>query len=159
MLKINRQVVIEDNAETIRSLYNRHAGMLLGYIYEVVKDRKLSEELLVQVFCELSEQFDQINWDGTNSWCQLQRFAKERLSAFHESIKDCDEPPATSLMMEGQRNRHLKQLTEEQRQIFCGMYYHGKSIAEISEELKITEDLTRKALKEAFAIMRKGGEN
>lgn len=159
MLKINRQVVIEKKPETIRSLYDRHAGMLLGYIYEVVKDRRLAEELLVQLFCELSEQFDNINWVGTNSWCQLQRFAKEKLSAFHESVKDCEEPPASGLMMNGQHNSHLSQLTEEQKQIFCAIYYHGKSIAEISKELKITEDLTRKALKEAFAIMRKGGEN
>lgn len=159
MLKINQQALVENEPLSVRSLYDKHAGMLLGYIYEVIKDRKLAEEYLVQLFCDLSQEFDGMNWDGKNSWCQLHRFAKVKLAAFKDKVKEGEEEAGPGLMMYGLHNRHLVQLTGEQKKVFCDIYYHGKSIAEISGELNKTEDLIRKTLKEAFAIMRKRSEN
>lgn len=158
MLKVDRKVFIENKPESLESLYQRHGGMLLGYIFEVVQDRKLAEKYLVELFCELSQQFDQMNWNGTNSWCQLQRFAKDRLAALHAE-KKYFEPAAVTGLVHSSCNKYLEQLNPEQRRVFCDVYYHGKMIPVISRELNKTEDSIRKTLKEAFAIMRRSGEN
>lgn len=157
MLETTPQSLAEHKPESIRSLYDRHAGMLLGYIFEVVKDRKLAEEYLVKVFCDLSIQFNDVNWNGVSAWPRLQKFTREKLWS------SADIPGYASLgsgvKIPGSPDHDLKQLSEEQRQVFCDVYYHGKTIAAIAETLNKTEDLTRKTLKEAFAIMRKGSEN
>lgn len=158
MLKIDQKAFIENKPESLESLYQRHGGMLLGYIFEVVKDRKLAEEYLVEMFCELSQQFDQMDWNGTNSWCQLQRFAKRRLALLNANARYF-EPPAVPGLVHSSCNKYLEQLSLEQKQVFCDVYYHGKMIPVISRELNKTEDSIRKTLKEAFAIMRRSGEN
>ena len=159
MLKTNRQVSVESNAENLRNLYDRHAGMLLGYIIEVVKDRKLAEEWLVKLFCDLSLHIHEINWENTSSWCQLQRFAKSRLAHFNTANKQLEVNSAGGLVMHSGHNKYLERLTDEQKIVFCNVYYHGKSTADISIELNKPEVVIRKTLKEAFAIMRKGAEN
>lgn len=160
MLEINQQALIENKPESLRNLYDRHGGMLLGYIFGIVKDRKLAEEYLVQLFCDLSQHFNEIKWDGTSNWCLLQRFAKEKLSGFIHTARECEAPAGDDLIKHSHGNKYLEQLTDEQQLVFCDVYYHGKTIAAISIELNKTEDLIRKILKEAFAIIRrKGGEN
>lgn len=159
MLEIKQQALIENRPESIRILYDRHAGMLLGYIFGVVKDRELAEKYLVQLFCDLSQHFHEIDWDSTNSWCLLQRFAKKKLAGFKNVANENKAHEETDLELHNSTNKYLEQLTNEQKLIFCEVYYHGKTVAAISEELKKTEDLIRKTLKEAFAIIRKGCEN
>lgn len=158
MLKVDRKVFIGNKPESLESLYQRHGGMLLGYIFEVVQDRKLAEKYLVEMFCELSQQFDQMNWNGTNSWCQLQRFAKGWLTVIIGNARYF-EPRAVTGLVHSSCNKYLEQLNHEQRQVFCDVYYHGKMIPVISKELNKTEDSIRKTLKEAFAIMRQSGGN
>jgi len=133
--------------------------MLLGYIIEVVKDRKLAEEWLVKLFHELSLHFNEMNWDGSNNWCQLQRFAKLKLAEFNTTQKQAEANAPAGLVMHSGRNKYLDGLTDEQKVVFCSVYYQGKSTTAISIELNKPEDVIRKTLKEAFAIMRKGGEN
>lgn len=162
MLEINQQALTGNKPESIRNLYDRHGGTLLGYIFEVVKDRKLAEEYLVQVFCDLSLQFNEIKWEGTSSWFQLQKFAKGKLADFTSvAAGECVTYEESGLRANSYRtgNKYLDQLTDEQRMIFCDVYYHGKTVLSISEQLNKTEDFIRKTLKEAFAIIRKSGEN
>lgn len=159
MLEMNQKALIGNKPENVRSLYDRHAGMLLGYIFGVVKDRKLADKYLVQLFCDLSQHFHEIDWESNNNWCLLQRFAKEKLAAFTFADKVNETQETADLNMHDSGNKYLAKLTDEQKLVFCEVYYRGKTVAAISEELKKTEDLIRKTLKEAFAIIRKGGEN
>lgn len=158
MLEINQQAFIT-KPEGIRGLYDRHAGMLLGYIYGVVKDRKLAEEYLIKVFSDLSQEFNKINWEKNNSWCQLQKFTRERLATFPATLKYFENPEVGKLKKTDTASVYLNRLTDEQRVVFSEVYYYGRSIAELSNGLNKTEDSIRKTLKEAFVIMRKGGEN
>lgn len=157
MLNIDQGALTENKLAGVRSLYDRHAAKLLGYIFDVVKDRKLAEEYLVKIFCEVSDQFDDLGWDG--SWCQLQRFAKHKLLVFVDTVKNNDLGYEEGLIVQHPCGASFGQLNKEQKHIFSEVYYYGKTIAAISTDLHITEDLIRKTLKEAFAIMRKSGEN
>lgn len=160
MLEINQQALTQNRPESVRNLYDRHAGMMLGYILGVVKDRKLAEKYLVQIFCDLSQHFHEIDWDSTNNWCLLQRFAKEKLTSFtDEGARENETDETSELELRNSGDKYLGKLTDEQKLIFCEVYYRGKTVTVISVELKKTEDLIRKTLKEAFAIIRKGCEN
>ncbi|KIO75099.1 hypothetical protein TH53_22435 [Pedobacter lusitanus] len=133
--------------------------MLLGYIFEIVKDRNLAEEYMVKIFCDISQKFNEINWDDTNSWCQLQRFAKSRLNLLLESGVPDESPQIQEAIRSVAADKFPDQFTAEQHHIFYGVYYYGKSIEAISKELNKTEESTRKTLKEAFTIMRSSCEN
>lgn len=159
MLKTEPQALIETKQASIRVLYDRHASMLLGYIFGIVKNRKLAEEYLVKIFCDVSQHLNEINWDSTNSWCQLQRFAQSKLSQLMSSrdlVKDLE---IEGVLGTDSHAKYPDLFSEEQHQIFYGVYYYGKSIEVISKELNKTEESTRKTLKEAFAIMRNSCEN
>lgn len=155
MLKTDRQVLTESKPESIHSLYDRYAGMLLGYISEIVKDSKLAEECLVHIFCELSVVFGAENHEGPQNWCQLQRFAKSRLGSFHgASGKLQTERPG-----DRSHDQRLTGLSMVQKKVFLDIYYHGTAVSVLAAELNKTEEFIRKTLKEAFAILRKSGEN
>jgi len=140
----------------MRGLYDRYAGMLLGYIFEIVKDSKLAEDCLVRIFCELSAEFGAENAGGPQNWSQLQRFARGKLGPL----------PVVSakvargdLALRRSDDLYLAALSAEQKQVFLEIYYHGKTVAMLAAELNKTEEFIRKTLKEAFAILRKSGEN
>ncbi|WP_158796735.1 sigma-70 family RNA polymerase sigma factor [Pedobacter sp. L105] len=158
MLKINRQELTVNKPESVRCLYDKYGGMLLGYIYEIVRDRKLAEEYLVQVFCDLSKQINEMDWKDTNSWCQLQSFARNKITSL-TTAEPVDITIRADKVVHNFRNRYLEQMTALQKQVFYRVYYYGRSIAAISVELNETDDVIRKTLKEAFAIMKKSGGN
>ncbi|CAM4301577.1 Sigma-70, region 4 [Pedobacter westerhofensis] len=155
MLKTDRQVLLESKPESIRSLYDKYAGTLLGYIFEIVKDSKLAEECLVHIFCELSAAFGAENARGPQNWSQLQRFARGRLEAF----PGVSGKISAGVLAHNSYDQHLSALSQEQKKVFLDIYYHGKGLAKLAAELNKTEEFIRKTLKEAFAILRKSGEN
>ncbi|WP_316840207.1 hypothetical protein [Pedobacter gandavensis] len=157
MSESTSQVIIDHPAQSIRCLYDQHAGKLLGYIFEVVKDRKLAEEYLVKIFSALSLLHQNQEQEGVSNWCQLLKFAKTKLLLFHV-VKGYEEVyDLKGMALAHPVNDYLDQLNEAQRKVFCEVYHHGKTISALAIALNTTEDLTRKTLKEAFLIMRSNG--
>jgi len=152
------QALLQTGPLSIYSLYDTYAGMLLGYIFEVVKDKKIAEDYLVKTFSSVAKKFNDINWDETNNWCQLQRFAKNELVAFHDALKGCETPAVPNIAAK-LPNKYLDQMTDEQKLIFCNIYYSKKTTAQLAVEINKPEDLIKKLLKEAFAIIRRSNEN
>ncbi len=157
MLESTSQVTIDHQSQSIRCLYDRHAGMLLGYIFEVVKDRKLAEEYLVKIFSALSLLREKQEEADINTWCELLRYAKAKLLLLHVQSRQDETEVHTGMSVVRPANTYLDKLNEFQRRVFCEVYHHGKTISALSIALNTTEDLTRKTLKEAFLIMRSGG--
>ncbi|WP_068399059.1 RNA polymerase sigma factor [Pedobacter cryoconitis] len=154
--------LVANKQASIRSLYDKHASMLLGYIFEIVKNQKLAEEYLVKVFCDIAQHFNEIDWDETNNWCQLKRFAQNKLNQLTDSGRMASDLKDMGLQVSGSHESHTRfpdYFTEEQHHIFYSVYYYGKSVETISKELNKEEESIRKTLKEAFAIMRKSCEN
>jgi DNA-directed RNA polymerase specialized sigma24 family protein len=156
MLKTDRQVLLQSRPESVRSLYDRYAGMLLGYIFEIIGDSKLAEELLVRIFCELSEELSHDQAQGPQNWSQLQRFAKGKLAAFAVVPGNV---AINELSQRRSGDQQLAALSEEQKRVFLAIYYHGRKVGVLAAELNRTEEFIRKTLTEAFAILRKSGEN
>jgi DNA-directed RNA polymerase specialized sigma24 family protein len=145
------QAVLQTKPLSIYSLYDDYAAMLLGYIFEIVKDKKLAEDYLIKTFGSVAQKFNDINWGESNSWCLLQRIAKNELAA---QSGQTAETPGFNL-----NNKYLSGMTDEQRLVFCSIYYSKKTTAQLAAEINKSEVLVKKLLKEAFTMIRKSNEN
>jgi hypothetical protein len=151
-LEPQRQILLKQPCYTLHDLYNRYAGILLGYLSETVKDHKLAEQHLISIFNSISQDLNDLNGTETNTWCLLQRLAKKHLTGFSVASGKTN----GETVIEPGRNKFLDQMTNEQQVVFYCIYYNHKTITQLAEELNKPEELIRKTLREAFAIIRKG---
>jgi len=159
MLKIDQQELTGNQDTSIRSIYDRYGSMLLGYINNVVKDNQEAEGYFVRIFSDAAQHFRDINWKGDLSWLQLNNFAKNRLSFFLGAVNHSTSNLESGTITNTIVSRKFEGLTETQKKVFCAVYFYGKTVAVIAVELDEKEVLIRKALKEAFAIIRKNSEH
>jgi hypothetical protein len=154
-LKKDTQILLKQTSYGLGDLYDKYAGMLLGYIYDIVKDSQLAEQHLITIYSGLPANYNDIIPAGENVWCHLQRIAKKHLLSFNGNAKTEYQPEQIDLVTYNNRNKYLKLMTHEQKEVFCGIYHYGKTIGQLAPELNKTEEFIRKALKEAFAIIKK----
>lgn len=132
----------------IFALYQRYGGLLLGYITEVVKDKTLAEQCLVEVFKEVFGKLEEYTY-ADNTWITLQQLAKKVLLKFNTVTQQgnyINEASAT--------NSYVKLMNHEQQLVFYGLHYQQKNIATLANELNKTEDTIRQLLREALIIIR-----
>ncbi|OKS88453.1 sigma-70 RNA polymerase sigma factor region 4 domain-containing protein [Mucilaginibacter polytrichastri] len=149
-----RQILLNQTPYTLQDLYNRYAGMLLGYLSEIVKDHQKAEQHLVSIFNAIPQHLHEINNTDTNIWCQLQRLAKKHLS--DSFVVGGGSHLGNGINTRQDKNKFLDRMTDEQQLIFSSIYYNHKTTLQLAKELNKPEDLIRTTLKEAFAIIRKG---
>ncbi|MES2425376.1 MAG: sigma-70 family RNA polymerase sigma factor [Bacteroidota bacterium] len=150
MLK-KEDTLLKNKPLTVYSLYDEYAGMLLGYLIGVVKNKAIAEDYLVKTFSSLAKNFNNINWDEASKWCHLQRIAKNELLAYYEN-------PNKHELFTNSQNQYLDKMTEDQQLVFNYFYFHKKTVSQLCEEINTSEDLVKKLLKEAFSIIRKSHE-
>jgi len=156
---IQDQQLTEAKLINIQALYQVYAGMMLGYIFEIVKDKEIAEGYLLNVFGSISKQLDQINWNSNNTWYHLRQLAKNELADFNDAVNGCEATPPPRSIVHNLTNKYFDQMNDEQRYIFCSFYHHKKNIGQLSQELNKTEDAIRKVLKSAFQIIRQSYDN
>ena len=154
-MKKDTQILLKQTSYGIGELYDKYAGMLLGYIYDIVKDNELAEQHLVTFYSGLSASYKNVVPNGENTWCHLQRLVKKQLSGFNNDAKNTYQPKEIDFVTYNNRNKFLKLMTHEQKEVFCGVYHYGKTINQLAIELHTNENLIRKTLKETFAIIKK----
>lgn len=146
-------IVAQTTSQHVQSLYNQYAAKLLGYIFEVVKNMNVAEQYLVAVFKDVPHELDELSKSGVNSFCHLQTMARKKLAGFFESVNDCavaDLKPSLT----NPNNKYIGMMSTEQQLVFCGVYWHGKTITKLAAELEKTEDAIRRVLKECFTTIR-----
>jgi hypothetical protein len=144
-----------DKLVLLRSLYNNYGAMLLGYLFEIVKDQGVAEQYLVEIFDEIAVEPDQYYLNGSGAFGQLQKLARKKLTPFYKTIDYCAVPQDTKNATSNSNNKYLHQMTLEQLHVFCGLHYHGKNTAVLAAELGKPENDIRKILKESFTLIRK----
>jgi DNA-directed RNA polymerase specialized sigma24 family protein len=152
---VNQQVTTTSHPTATRAIYDEYAGMLLGYIYEVVKDKGMAEQYLISVFNELPQHLHDIVQPGFNTYHHLQLIARKMLSSFFETIPACAPADPDKKYLPSKPNRFLDKMSEEQQFIFCNVHYSGKSISTLAAELNKTEEAIKKILQQAFAAIRR----
>ncbi|HKG08851.1 MAG TPA: hypothetical protein VKB19_20440 [Pedobacter sp.] len=150
MTEINQNLLLTSENSDIQSIYAKYSAKLLGYIIEVIKDQKLSEEYLVKIFCELAKARTQNISLRFYTWNQVRVFAMHILSSNDKANgPDPGINPVDKLI----------RMNADQQFVFKSVYYYGKSLTVIATKLNQTEDTVRKTLKEAFAAMKENREN
>ena len=130
--------------------------MLLGYIQEVVKDVAIAEQYLIEVFNELkAPDMEEILAPGANAFLYLQQITRKKLSYFVNAADDLADEAETTAKKVINGNKFINLMDHDQRLVFCGIHYHGKSTAKLAAELNKPEDAIRIILRESFNIIRK----
>lgn len=143
----DKQILAKQYPDNIPEFYDKYSGMLFGYIHEVVKDPAVAEQQLLSFYITIKDHLHELNADGINIWCQLQRLLKKHLY-------NSNRPVACNVMINYSGDKYLGMMSNEQRYVFYSVYYHGKSVAELSCILNKPKQLVSKDLKDAFAILR-----
>jgi hypothetical protein len=136
----------------VHKLYQQYAGMLLGYIVDVVKNQAVAEQYLVAVFKDVPPELDELTNQNVSPFCYLQAMARKRLAGYfkntiHPNPEDSGKPSICN-------NKYTQQMTPEQQIVFCGVHWQGKTIAGLAAELNKPEESIRKILKDCFTIIR-----
>ena len=146
-MKRDTQILAGQTPYNVHELFDKYSAMLFGYIYEVVRDTSLAEQILVEFCIAIKDHLHDLNADGANTWCRLQLLLKQHLTTSEKPIK-------RDVMISHSGNKYLGMMTNEQKYVFYHVYYHGRSTAELSYILNKPEEQVRKDLKEAFIILR-----
>jgi len=149
-------VPVRTRLTVTRDLYNHYGGMLLGYLTDIVKDHQLAENYLVDIFRELPEYVEDYLSSDRSIWVQLQALTKSKLSSFFNSQQDCRFVADDIHQKWSRVGSQLAGLSPLQRTVFCGMYYHQKSLSIIAHETGQSEDVVKRILREVFTMIRNG---
>jgi len=139
----------------VRNLYNNYGAMLLGFIFEIVKNQKIAEQYLIEIFNDLPNGVDKYSGKKVSTLSELQILTRKKLSPFFESAKSSDSRQEAKNKSTFSKNKYIEQMTPEQQHVFCGVHYQGKNIPALAIELNRPEEEIRKILKESFTHIRK----
>ncbi len=153
MLQTNNQGIQTKNPVLLREAYNRYGSMLYGYLLSVLNDEAKAEKVLTAIFDDLSKAMEQTGECGPYTWCGLYRMAKIKLLPLIDEDKDADH----TLMVFAFGRKMYEEMSDLQREVFYESYYNGKKVTELAAKLDQSEELILKTLKEAFLILRRGG--
>ncbi len=156
-LQISEPVLpVRTKLDATRDVYNRYSGMMLGYLVDIVKDRQLAENYLVEIFSDFQSGVNSQFVSEQSLWTQLQQLAKSKLLSFIHSKHDCRAFEEDIHSKWTKIGSQLATLTAKQRAVFCGMYYHQKPAKVIAGEINESEEKVKQILKEVFIVIRNG---
>lgn len=149
-LKLDQPNTTTNTYHATYTLYQRYGSLLLGYITEVLNDKTLAEQCLIETFKQVQGKIGEYT-QAEGSWIRLQRLAKNVIGAYHKSLNNGHNH------LNGQTtasNRYTGLMTPEQQLVFCGMHYQQKDIAMLAAELDQTQHQVKQLLREALIIIR-----
>lgn len=152
MLQTTHQAIQVRNS-VLQEAYKKYGGMLYGYLLSVLKDEGKAGQFLISVFNDLAKTIDETGECDPYTWCGLYRTAKSKLV----HLLNDDEEADHTLMVFAFGRKMYEEMSDLQRQVFYETYYNGKMIGELAAKLNQSEEMIRKALKDAFLIIRRGG--
>lgn len=153
MVRPDNQAV-KRQGSAVQEVYSQYSGMLYGYLLKVLQDKEQAEKLLVSIFEDIAKDVDDSGNCGPYTWCGLYRMAKAKLI---KHVNDEGNSNDQDMMVYTLGNNMYNDMTDDQKQVFYETYYGGKKVIQLAEQLNRSEESIKKTLKEAFAILRRGG--
>ncbi len=153
MVQTTNQAIQTKNSAILQEAYKKYGGMLYGYLLSVLKDEAKAGHFLIGIFDDLAKEIDKTGECSPYTWCGLYRNAKSKLIHL---INDNDEADHDLLVFALGRKMY-EDMSDLQRQVFYETYYNCKKVSELAAKLNQSEEIIRKALKEAFLVLRRGG--
>ncbi|WP_443939271.1 hypothetical protein [Pedobacter sp. MW01-1-1] len=141
----------KERIDVLKHLYDQYGGMVMGYMFGVVKERNLAQEYLIQFFSEISTDFFDAKLTSAQVWCALYKLAKSYLSMV--LVKGIgNEAAGTAIPVQG-----LQDLSSGHRAVFHSVYNGEMAITELSDAQSTHPDEVKKMMRETFITMRNAG--
>jgi RNA polymerase sigma-70 factor, ECF subfamily len=163
--------VAEGDRRAFELLYNRHSGKAFKFLMRLTENRSMAEDLTHDVFLEVWKSAK--NFEGRSSvstWIlSIARFKaldtrRRQRTLTEQDLPGQTEPTPEAVAMRtstsGYMQSCLQRLSAEHREIIDLVYFHEKSVKEVSEMLEIPEATVktrmfyaRKKLKEMLSAL------
>ena len=151
MLKTEERL-LPQSQDQVKLLYQRYSALLLGYIFEIVPDQKKSEEYLVAILSRFAVDFKEELAKGKVTWVKLLCYSRNLLPQLKDFKQHLDRVEIQSA--KNYSSFQLELLTNLEKEIFCEIYYHGKSISDLARKMQKSEDVIRSNFKLSFDKIR-----
>lgn len=141
--------------EHIHGLYQKYSASLLGYIAGIVSDQQESEKYLVTILGRFAVDCEDEILQGQVTWLKLLQYSRSlvaelRAQAYRSTLRKVDV---------GKNDLKFRVLTSREKEIFCAIYYHGKTISELAVAMSESENAIRSQFKLSFDKIRSAGGN
>ena len=143
----------------IRLLYQKYGALLLGYISGVVPDRQKSEEYLVAILGRFSIDFPERIRNEAVNWLQLLQYSRKMLSTLQSTNHPNKNHSIGKQAVPSCTDVGLALLSSREKEIFCSIYYHGKSISDLAKSMSESESTIRSEFKLSFDKIRSARGN
>jgi DNA-directed RNA polymerase specialized sigma24 family protein len=153
------QKQLSQTQDQIRWLYQKYAPSLLGYIYGMIQDRQESEEYLVKILSRFAVDYEEEIVNLRINWPKLLQYSRNlipELQALSQGTRIGKAEPKAITQFD---QLELSVLSNDEKQIFCAIYYHGKSISDLAKVLKESEQVIRSQFKLSFDKIRRARGN
>lgn len=140
--------IAASDAAALQALFGRHNVRIFRFITRLVKNESVAEELTNEVFIDVWRNAGKFeSRSAATTWLfaiarnkaisSLRKRKDEELDdAMAEEIPDTDDTPEVAAQKQDKRSilrDCLAQLSEEHREVIDLVYYHEKSVREVSE--------------------------
>lgn len=158
MLKFEERQ-LPQTQNNVRWLYQKYGALLLGYLTGIVHDQKKSEAFLVLIFSRFVVDCKEELSSGQVTWVKLLCYSRNLLpqltaKADYSLLKDAEIQLAPT-----HDHAKLKMLTVMEKEIFCEIYYQGRSINDLANSLQLSEEVIRSHFKLSFDKIRRASGN
>lgn len=143
---------LPQSQDQLRWLYQRYSALLLGYIFEIVPDQKKSEEYLVTILSRFAVDFKEELTHGQVTWIKLLCYSRNLLP----QLRNNKQHPNGNEIQSAKNYNHsqLEVLSNLEKEIFCEIYYHGRSISDLANRMQESEEVIRSSFKLSFDKIR-----
>lgn len=136
-------------------LYQKYSASLLGFIAGIIPDQQESEKYLVTILGRFATDYGDDILREQVTWLQLLQYSRNLMAqlrgrAYRGSLQKVGE------LINDMR---ISVLDNREKEIFCAIYYHGKSVSELAESMKESENVIRSQFKLSFDKIRSAGGN
>jgi RNA polymerase sigma-70 factor (ECF subfamily) len=142
-------------------VYNRHKSRLYFYIYKMMNDKMVTEDIIQNVFIKYYENMSNIrekeyvaSWIYTTARNEIFSLFRKKLRKSEEIVNEDYEFPAENNLAVEYENIELKKiimnelelLPQEQKEVYLLREYSGLSYKEIADIQQIDEELVKSRL-------------
>ena len=145
--------------DNIRWLYQKYSATLLGYLAGVIADQQESEKCLVAIISRFAVDRDEDILTGQVTWLKLLQYSRSMLPQLQHHLNGASVGKLGVQWSSGIGQEKLSVLNAREREIFCGIYYHGRSASDLATSLGEREEAIRSQFKLSFDKIRREGGN
>lgn len=150
-MPITEEKQLTTTSNQVRWLYEKYSAPLLGYISGIIANKEEGEGHLITILSRFAHHHKDHIQTGEVNWLKLLQFSRSQLLTLKQNN--------SRAIGIGHNDSKLDGLSELQKDIFCSIYYYGRSIVELAERIGESEAVIRSEFKVAFDKIRRAGGN